>query len=229
MFGITLPVNFHSPYKATGIIEFWRRWHMTLFRFLRDYLYFPLGGNRLGPVRRYMNMAIVMLLGGLWHGANWTFVVWGAVHGALLTMNHAWRSLPISRRPGLNLPAIRTAFMVMTFLAVTLAWVPFRAGSLASAGNMFAALFGLAPEAALPPAIFRWPAAFLLLGVGTATFVMPNTNQIFAKFSPVLGLTGEQLRHSASLVCLDWKVACIASGMLVLSVLHLSLSMKKRP
>ena len=77
MFGFRLPVNFYSPYKSTSIIDFWRRWHITLSRFLRDYLYIPLGGNRHGPVRRYLNLGIVMLLGGFWHGANWTFVVWG--------------------------------------------------------------------------------------------------------------------------------------------------------
>ena len=83
MFGIFLPLNFNSPYKATSIIDFWRRWHMTLSQFLRDYLYIPLGGNRHGPVLRYVNLMITMALGGLWHGAAWTFVVWGVLHGAL--------------------------------------------------------------------------------------------------------------------------------------------------
>ena len=90
MFGIFLPLNFNSPYKATSIIDFWRRWHMTLSQFLRDYLYIPLGGNRHGRVLRYVNLMITMLLGGLWHGAAWTFVVWGALHGAYLCINHAW-------------------------------------------------------------------------------------------------------------------------------------------
>src|SRR6188472_2448109 len=90
MFGIFLPVNFNSPYKATSIVEFWRRWHMTLSHFLRDYLYIPLGGNRRGRVLRYVNLLITMVLGGLWHGAAWTFVIWGALHGAYLCVNHAW-------------------------------------------------------------------------------------------------------------------------------------------
>src|SRR5207248_5745130 len=81
VFGVKLPINFDSPYKAHTIADFWRRWHMTLSRFLRDYLYIPLGGNRLGRVRRYVNLMVTMLLGGLWHGANWTFVVWGGIHG----------------------------------------------------------------------------------------------------------------------------------------------------
>src|ERR1700712_4441914 len=90
MFGIFLPLNFNSPYKATSIIDFCRRWHMTLSQFLRDYLYIPLGGNRRGPVMRYVNLMITMLLGGLWHGAAWTFVAWGALHGAYFCINHVW-------------------------------------------------------------------------------------------------------------------------------------------
>src|SRR5437763_2683355 len=90
MFGIFLPLNFNSPYKATSIIDFWRRWHMTLSQFLRDYLYIPLGGNRRGRILRYVNLMITMLLGGLWHGAAWTFVAWGALHGVYLCINHAW-------------------------------------------------------------------------------------------------------------------------------------------
>ncbi len=92
LFGIRLPWNFASPYKATSVIEFWRRWHMTLSRFLRDYLYIPLGGNRKGPARRTVNLMIVMLLGGLWHGAGWSFVIWGGLHGLYLCVNSAWRA-----------------------------------------------------------------------------------------------------------------------------------------
>ena len=90
MFNVDLPLNFYSPYKATSIVEFWRRWHISLSRFLRDYLYIPLGGNRVGPARRYLNLLITMILGGLWHGAAWTFVIWGALHGLFLLLNHAW-------------------------------------------------------------------------------------------------------------------------------------------
>ena len=92
-FGIRFPMNFFSPYKATSIIEFWQRWHITLSRFLRDYVYIGLGGNRRGRARRYLNLMVTMLLGGLWHGANWTFVAWGGLHGLYLIINHAWRSL----------------------------------------------------------------------------------------------------------------------------------------
>ena len=93
LFNIKLPINFNSPYKATNIIDFWRRWHITLSRFLRDYLYFSLGGNRKGEIRRYQNLFVTMILGGLWHGAGWTFVAWGALHGFYLILNHTWLSL----------------------------------------------------------------------------------------------------------------------------------------
>src|SRR5882757_5400938 len=92
LFGIRLPVNFRSPYKAASIIEFWRRWHITLSRFLRDYLYIPLGGNRLGEQRRYINLMATMLLGGLWHGAGWNFIIWGGLHGIYLCINHLWQA-----------------------------------------------------------------------------------------------------------------------------------------
>src|SRR6195952_3334913 len=122
MFGIFLPLNFNSPYKATSIIDFWRRWHMTLSQFLRDYLYIPLGGNRHGRTLRYANLMITMLLGGLWHGAAWTFVVWGALHGAYLCINHAWKRFGPEVAPRLR-PAAAVAGAVLTFLAVVVAWV----------------------------------------------------------------------------------------------------------
>ncbi len=132
MFGIFLPLNFNSPYKATSIIDFWRRWHMTLSQFLRDYLYIPLGGNRHGRTLRYVNLMITMLLGGLWHGAAWTFVVWGALHGAYLCINHAWSNYGPAVAPRFARPANAAAF-VLTFVAVVVAWVFFRADSISSA------------------------------------------------------------------------------------------------
>src|SRR6478609_6732399 len=126
MFGIFLPVNFNSPYKATSIVEFWRRWHMTLSHFLRDYLYIPLGGNRRGRVLRYVNLLLTMLLGGLWHGAAWTFVIWGALHGAYLCIDHAFNAL-VPNVPKLLARPTRVAGAVLTFLAVVVAWVFFRA------------------------------------------------------------------------------------------------------
>ncbi|MBH5391668.1 MBOAT family O-acyltransferase [Bradyrhizobium diversitatis] len=139
MFGIFLPVNFNSPYKATSIVEFWRRWHMTLSQFLRDYLYIPLGGNRRGRVPRYANLMITMLLGGLWHGAAWTFVVWGTLHGVYLCLNHAFNALVPDLPSSLARPA-RIAGAVLTFLAVVVAWVFFRAESVAWALRILGAM-----------------------------------------------------------------------------------------
>jgi D-alanyl-lipoteichoic acid acyltransferase DltB (MBOAT superfamily) len=151
MFGISLPVNFLSPYKATSIIEFWRRWHTTLSAFLRDYLYIPLGGNRHGPVRRYVNLWIVMLLGGLWHGANWTFVAWGGLHALYLSINHGFRNLQLPARLGLSSKILAWA---ITFGAVLLAWVFFRAQNFPTAFAMLEAMAGrngiVLPSAAAP-------------------------------------------------------------------------------
>ncbi len=132
MFGIFLPLNFNSPYKATSIIDFWRRWHMTLSQFLRDYLYIPLGGNRHGRTLRYVNLMITMLLGGLWHGAAWTFVAWGALHGVYLCINHAWSNYGPAVAPRFAGLANIAAF-ILTFLSVVVAWVLFRADSMSSA------------------------------------------------------------------------------------------------
>jgi len=144
MFNIRLPQNFSSPYKAASMIEFWRCWHMTLSRFLRDYLYIPLGGNRRGKFRRYVNLMTTMLLGGLWHGAGWTYVLWGALHGVYLSINHLWREwFPERLRswvPGwLGTLSGRT----LTFISVVVAWVVFYSMDLAHAVVMLKAMFGI--------------------------------------------------------------------------------------
>jgi len=135
MFGLRLPFNFDAPYRAVSVRDFWRRWHMTLSRFLRDYLYIPLGGNRCGPVRQAANVIATMLLGGLWHGAGWTFVVWGGLHGVALAVNHLWQGA------GLRLP--RAVAWLLTLLFVMAGWVLFRCDSFAAAGGMFGSMLGL--------------------------------------------------------------------------------------
>ncbi len=150
LIGVRLPFNFNSPYQATNIIDFWRRWHMTLSRFLRDYVYFTLGGNRHGEVRRYANLLITMLLGGLWHGASWTFVVWGGLHGVYLMANHAWRFARDRIAQVIDRPAPRLlqtggrvlAFM-LTLLCVIVAWVFFRARETAEAQRILTCMFSL--------------------------------------------------------------------------------------
>jgi len=141
LFGIQLPFNFDSPYKSTSIIDFWRRWHMTLSRFLRDYLYIPLGGNRGGVARRYLNLMVVMLLGGLWHGASWLFVVWGGLHGLYLIINHGFQFL--MRRFGIASGGGAWRLLpLLVFPAVVVSWVFFRAESWAGAVTMLRAMVG---------------------------------------------------------------------------------------
>jgi len=189
MIGIRLPLNFDSPYKAASIIEFWRRWHMTLSRFLRDYLYVPLGGNRRGRTRRYVNLMVTMLLGGLWHGAGWAFVVWGGLHGLYLVINHLWRAL--RRRLGLADGAAgiagRAASVLLTFTAVTVAWVFFRAEALDDALRLVGAMAGLGPAAAPVPGLDRLAAAGWIGGLLAIAWLCPNTQQIATLARPALG------------------------------------------
>jgi len=206
MFNVRLPLNFNSPYKATSIIEFWRCWHMTLSRFLRDYLYIPLGGSRLGTSRRYANLMITMLLGGLWHGAGWTFVIWGALHGFYLLMNHAWRAFKarLGWGDGGRLAALGAG--ALTFLAVVVGWVFFRADSFSSAVTMLQGMAGVngvslpvSLEGRLEPLLgsHTWlvfdglgpfstlkAIAFLCLGF-SIVWLLPNVHQMFQRYRPV--------------------------------------------
>jgi len=136
MLGFVFPKNFDSPYRSQSITEFWRRWHISLSSWLRDYLYVPLGGNRRGPTRTYVNLSIVMLLGGLWHGAAWNFIIWGAMHGGMLAFERTTGKDALYRR----LP--KTIRVAITFTIVLFSWVFFRATTLGAAGRYFGHLFG---------------------------------------------------------------------------------------
>lgn len=191
MLNVKLPFNFDSPYKSLSISEFWRRWHITLSTFLRDYLYIPMGGNRHGPIRRYINLALTMLLGGLWHGANWTFVFWGGLHGLYLGINHAFRAATEKFQPTLDRSRLFTvASWALTFLAVEIAWIFFRATSFAGAlhvlANMFStelfsAVANTSPQSnpQLWNAGLHVPTGALLCGIlGVVAVAMPNSNWI---------------------------------------------------
>lgn len=210
MFGIKLPMNFDSPYKANNIIDFWRRWHMTLSRFLRDYLYFALGGNRKGPSRRYVNLMLTMILGGFWHGAGWTFAIWGLLHGTYLCINHGWRYL-CTATPALALLTPRWVGRVVTFMAVMVAWVYFRAADIHAAHEVLGAMFG-ANGVVLPVGLYDRlgnVAAMLGMGIGgmwentspsidrngilvsavlllAFCWIAPGVNEIFGRFDPVI-------------------------------------------
>ncbi|MGZ6006107.1 MAG: MBOAT family O-acyltransferase [Rhizomicrobium sp.] len=186
LLGIRLPFNFNSPYKSASAIDFWRRWHISLSLFLRDYLYFPLGGNRRGKLRRYVNLMLTMLLGGLWHGANWTFMLWGGLHGAYLAINHLFRDLTqrlgVAPRPALR-PVLHAASVLLTFLAVTVAWVVFRAQDLGSALRVLGGLVGLGRShfvTVSPLALAALAALFAIV------WLAPNSMEITWKFRPAL-------------------------------------------
>jgi alginate O-acetyltransferase complex protein AlgI len=180
LFGVRLPANFNSPYKSLSIIEFWRRWHMTLSRFLRDYLYFPLGGNRKGSVRRYLNLMITMLLGGLWHGAGWTYVAWGGLHGLYLLVNHAWRGFAWFKLPSV-------VSWALTLIGVIAAWVFFRANDFASAANIVAGMFGLHGAGDPIPGVKKGTGVIIASVFLAATLILPNSQQIMRRFAPVIG------------------------------------------
>lgn len=178
LFNIHLPWNFNSPYRALSIQDFWRRWHITLSRWLRDYLYIPLGGNRRGTLRTYGNLLATFLLGGLWHGAAWTFVIWGAMHGLALTAHRLWTRL------GLTMP--KFLGWLCTFIFINAAWVVFRAPSMERLGKFTDAFsgyngFALRPvfrenmTSAMQAPSFYFIATFLVMCLGIV-LVLPNSN-----------------------------------------------------
>jgi len=162
--GYRLPVNFRMPYVSLSIQEFWRRWHITLSNWLRDYLYIPLGGSRKGEVRTYVNNLLTMLIGGLWHGASWNFVFWGGLHGVALAINRAWnRPLLGGGKAGKFLG------WLMTFVFVTLCWLPFRAKDFPTTWVYLKGMFGAgeggaqwlyAPSLILLAVLAVWHVAF---------------------------------------------------------------------
>ena len=243
LFGIRLPLNFDSPYKARNIIDFWRRWHMTLSRFLRDYLYVPLGGNRRGAARRYINLMITMLLGGLWHGAGWNFAIWGGLHGLYLCINHVWRRWfgDTDARTGVG----RAVSVALTFAAVNVAWVFFRAPDVETGRDILAGMFGAFGVGFPEGLAARFPSlralaeqigvAFYLGGgrqfvmtyawiafAGAVAFFAPNTQQLVARFRPALtgGISTEEIRRFV--LHFDWRWATGLGLVAAISVLSLS-------
>jgi alginate O-acetyltransferase complex protein AlgI len=170
--GFSIPNNFNNPYAAIGFQDFWRRWHISLSTWLRDYLYIPLGGNRKGLGRTYVNLMLTMLLGGLWHGASWTFVVWGGLHGVYLAVERWLRRQGAARLLPDSL-AIKVGLGLLTYLLVNITWVFFRAHSFGAAGQMLAAMFGLHPNAlALLPTIYAIQVPLCVIGIVTVQWLM---------------------------------------------------------
>jgi D-alanyl-lipoteichoic acid acyltransferase DltB (MBOAT superfamily) len=222
LFGIKLPLNFDSPYKSLNIIEFWRRWHMTLSRFLRDYVYIALGGNRNGSFFRYRNLLLTMLIGGVWHGAGWTFIIWGGLHGIYLMINHGWHWFRRSMGQDLTQSSLlgRVLSRLLTFLVVVLAWVFFRSDSLDTAMSMLRAMSGLNGLGIQggDDIVLIKIAALLVF----AWFV-PNTQQFLAKFNPAYEKV-DSYTHGfwARLVWRPNMIMAIYTGVLLLtSIIYL--------
>ncbi len=199
MFNIRLPINFNSPYKALDITDFWRRWHMTLSRFLRDYIYIPLGGNRKGSARTYFNLMATFLIGGLWHGAGWTFVFWGFLHGAATVVHRLWLKL------GISLPRILAWFVTFNF--VNIAWVFFRAKTWSDAQHVLTAMFGMNG--------FGMTIQFERLGIwiGSLVFMHVNRNVLYLLASCLLSAL--LLKNSIELSVRfkpNWKNALLIIG-----------------
>ena len=239
MFGIKLPLNFNAPYKSYNIIDFWRRWHITLSRFLRDYLYYSLGGNRKGPYRRYLNLMLTMILGGLWHGAGWTFIAWGALHGSYLIINHAWHKIwthPINRWWS------RGIARMITLLAVMVGWVFFRAETFDGAmiiltgmvnlpnalhGNLGAlenilAIIGFGFDGGYLSQEYSNKIVWMLIWLAII-FFWPTTQQVLKNYEPALGFKKEE--SATSWKMLDWaptaRWSFIIAVISMVSILHL--------
>jgi alginate O-acetyltransferase complex protein AlgI len=202
LFGIRLPINFNSPYRSHSMIEFWRGWHMTLSRFLRDYVYIPLGGNRKGPNLRYLNLMLTMLIGGLWHGAGWNFLLWGGMHGVFLVANHlfrAWRGGPGAAEPVYRNAMAKHLCWAITLLAVAIAWVPFRAETSEGAAAILQALVGVSGFSVNDSTLyFGLREVFTLLGLTAFVRVLPNIFELMREYGPEIP-TGEDQVHGSRL------------------------------
>ncbi len=180
MLGFRFPVNFDAPYRSASITEFWRRWHISLSSWLRDYLYIPLGGNRRGPIRTYVNLALTMLLGGLWHGASWTFIAWGGYQGFWLIVERLMGKDSFYRR------APRLIRIALTFVLVLIGWVFFRSPDIQSALHYFAMMFG---QVEIGPPLDLRPIHLLALIVGAVViWTLPTSQRLAARASPVVAL-----------------------------------------
>ncbi|RMH26912.1 MAG: MBOAT family protein, partial [Planctomycetota bacterium] len=213
---------------ARSIVDFWRRWHITLSRFLRDYLYIPLGGNRRGRTRRCVNLMLTMLLGGLWHGAAWTFLFWGGLHGLYLVINHAVSavSAPIRDRPGLIGWGYRMGAWGVTLLAVIVGWVFFRAESFDAAWRILASMFD--PRGvSLARVYLSFNAAQAIALAGVIALIAPNTNEIFRRVNAPIGWRFREPETAPAVFArvawgrsLGWAVASGAA--LALGVIYVS-------
>ncbi|PIR53268.1 membrane-bound O-acyltransferase family protein [Candidatus Peregrinibacteria bacterium CG10_big_fil_rev_8_21_14_0_10_49_10] len=244
LFGIHLPLNFNSPYKALNIPDFWRRWHMTLSRFIRDYLYIPLGGNRGNLLKRSSTLIITMTLSGLWHGAGWTFIFWGLLHGFYMVVHHCWHALRrevVEYHSGIHMAVSVFSRWFLTFLAITIGWVFFRSENFASAWSLLSTMFSTETLSPLPYIhefglwwakdiagirVPEWIYGMFWLGMSSAiAFTAPNTQQIMQN---VLGPFYEKEHLKTwSLFSVKWRptlwFALLGAVITVMSIVFLTL------
>jgi D-alanyl-lipoteichoic acid acyltransferase DltB (MBOAT superfamily) len=208
-FGIRLPVNFDSPYRASSMIEFWRRWHMSLSRFLREYVYIPLGGNRKGKFLRYANLLATMLIGGFWHGAGWTFIAWGAIHGVALAANHLWRDECAPNWPRLASSRVWHGFSKVLVLGVAvLAWVFFRSGTVPASLAMLGHLFHR--NGGDPGSPVSWVAVVVSLAIA---LFLPSVQEIYRKQRVALPERSETVRDYPWVLSWRWiLVVAVLAG-----------------
>jgi D-alanyl-lipoteichoic acid acyltransferase DltB (MBOAT superfamily) len=247
LFGIKLPLNFNSPYQALSIVDFWRRWHITLSRFLKDYLYIPLGGNRKGKIILARNLFITMLIGGLWHGAGWTFVIWGGLHGIYLVVNHIWSKA--TGKFSFDKFLFREFFWCITFLAVVAAWVVFRAENLNTAISFLKSMFGINGVILRDLWLMKLGAVgdliisngfistasdigvsktdfFIFLAFIIGVKILPNSQQIACSFTHLLIDDQEQIENNKSKIKILWRPnttwAFIVAILTFISVINLT-------
>ncbi len=175
LFNIKLPINFNSPYKALDIQDFWRRWHITLSRFLRDYVYIPLGGNRKGSLRTYTNLLATFIIGGIWHGAGWTFVFWGFLHGMALVIHRFWKSL------GMNMPKVLAWFITFNF--INIAWVFFRAKEWSDAVMVLRGMFTISFVGATSHTTLLIIFSSLLIALAIVLFTKSSSSYLSKKIT----------------------------------------------
>ena len=215
LFGWNIPVNFNSPYKATNAIDFWRRWHMSLTGFLTENVYFRLPGQRRGAFHRHGNLFITMVLCGLWHGAGWTFGLWGAFHGICLMVNHVWRAMRQRHGWTGHAPAVSR---ILTWACVAAGWLLFRAPSLASAKRMLLVMVGSGDSASLWTGPTMARAALQLAALGLLACAGPNSQEIVARSKTHLGAFADRVAalHPA------WIVPGLATLWLIGVMLYLT-------
>ena len=206
--GFRFPKNFDAPYRSATITEFWRRWHISLSAWLRDYLYISLGGNRKGKGRTYLNLLLTMLLGGLWHGAAIRFILWGALHGVALALHKMWlQVVPGAKTLGKDMnPVMRLLGIVFTFHLVCLGWLVFRADSMQTAGLILHQIFSAFDASLIAQVVAGYSGAFLLMAIGYLLHAIPERGDAWLRGVITRAPMGWQVAMTVAMIWLVMQV-----------------------